>query len=67
MSKPTAKRDAILLEIAKRDLDVETLETRNMDGLDFKEQSAASLKRALEAAYEAGFKAGYAKASVDCY
>ena len=47
-------RDATLLEIAKRELGLATLETRRSDGLDFSDQSVWSLKAALEAAYEAG-------------
>lgn len=35
-------------------LDIDTLETRNSDGLDFHDVSVASLKAALVAAYEAG-------------
>lgn len=51
------QRDAELLAIAKAELNLETLETRNMDRLDFSDQGVASIKAALEAAYEAGFKA----------
>lgn len=43
-----------LTEIATRELGIETLETRNSDALDFHEVSAASLRKALEAAYRAG-------------
>jgi len=50
-------RDAKLLEIAMRELGLETLETRRSDGLDFSDQAVWSLKAALEAAYEAGQKA----------
>jgi hypothetical protein len=46
--------DTQLLAIAKRELDVETLTTRNSDSLDFHSLSAASIRRALWAAYEAG-------------
>lgn len=43
-------------KIAKEFLHLETLETRNSDSLDFKEQSVWGIKSALEAAYEAGKK-----------
>jgi hypothetical protein len=48
-----AKRQAIDA-IAAEHLRLETLETRNSDGLDFSDQAVWSLKAALEAAYEAG-------------
>ena len=41
-------------QIAAGHLGIETLETRNNDGLDFHEVSVWGLKAALEAAYEAG-------------
>lgn len=47
-------RDATLLEIARRELGRDTLETRRSDSLDFSDQAVWSLKAALEAAYEAG-------------
>ena len=40
--------------IAQRHLNIETLETRNSDSLDFHDVCVASLKDALEAAYKAG-------------
>lgn len=43
-----------LEEIARRELGVETLETRNSDRLDFVELSVWQLQAALEAAYLAG-------------
>jgi hypothetical protein len=51
-------RDSTLREIASRILDIETLETRRSDGLDFHEVAVWSVKQALEAAYEAGRTAG---------
>ena len=45
-----------LEKIAKEILWIETLETRNSDGLDFHEVSVWGLKEALEAAYKAGQK-----------
>jgi hypothetical protein len=51
-------KNEILATIAAHHLSVETLETRNSDGLDFSDQAIWSLKAALEAAYEAGRAAG---------
>lgn len=45
-----------LEKIAAEILRIETLETRNMDELDFHEVSVWGIKAALEAAYEAGRK-----------
>jgi hypothetical protein len=47
--------DKVIAKIAK-DLGFETLETRNMDSLDFREVSVGSIKAALEEAYRAGAK-----------
>ena len=44
------------LEIAKKKLGLDTLETRNSDSLDFRELPVWQLKEALEAAFEAGTK-----------
>lgn len=44
--------------IAREMLDLNTLETRKMDSLDFKEQAVWSIAKALDAAYEAGRLAG---------
>lgn len=43
-----------LEKIAQIILNLETLETRNSDSLDFKEQAVWSIKEALEQAYKAG-------------
>ena len=43
--------------IAKETLNLETLETRWSDSLDFNEHSVWSIKAALEAAFDAGKKA----------
>jgi len=43
-------------KIAAEILGLETLESRNMDSLDFSDQSVWQLKEALEAAYVAGRK-----------
>lgn len=55
-AKPT-KAELISL-IAEKHLRIETLETRNADGLDFHDVAVWSIKDALEAAFEAGRKAG---------
>ena len=41
-------------KIATTILDLETLETRNSDSLDFNELAVWQIKEALEAAYKAG-------------
>ena len=56
-TKPAA--DALLLEIAQKHFpDLETLETRNSDGLDFHDVAVWAIRAALENAYEAGRIAG---------
>jgi len=47
-------RDEALAEIAANILDLETLEARNSDGLDFHELAVWRIKAALEAAFAAG-------------
>ena len=49
--------DELLAEIAKKHLNLETLETRNSDSLDFHDVAVWSLKEALQEAYEAGLSA----------
>ena len=47
--------EALLLEIAQKHFpDLETLETRNSDGLDFHDVAVWAIRNALEAAYAAG-------------
>ena len=61
MDNEKARTDAMndsILKIAKSEFDLETLETRKMDSLDFTEQAVWSLKNALQRAYLAGRKAG---------
>lgn len=48
------KLNALLTEIAQEELQVETLEQRWSDNLDFYDVSVWGIKRALERAYEAG-------------
>ena len=50
-------RDQIITDIAEDALGIETLETRNMDGLDFYNVPVWGVKEALERAYEAGRRA----------
>ena len=46
--------EALLLEIAAKHFHIETLETRNSDGLDFYDVAVWSIRAALEAAFAAG-------------
>jgi hypothetical protein len=51
--------EALLLAIAQKHFpNIETLETRNSDGLDFHDVAVWAIRNALEAAYEAGRVAG---------
>lgn len=45
---------ALILEIAKCHLFLDTLETRNSDSLDFHEHAVWTIRSALAAAFEAG-------------
>ena len=47
-------KDQMLVQIAKDELHLETLETRKSDSLDFHDCAVWSIKAALAAAYEAG-------------
>jgi hypothetical protein len=51
-------KDELFTLIAQRHLNIETLETRKSDGLDFHDVAVWSIKDALDAAFEAGRKAG---------
>ncbi|SIS92017.1 DUF6900 domain-containing protein [Phaeovulum vinaykumarii] len=54
-AKPTSTApEALMLDIAKRHFFVETLDTRNSDGLDFHEVAVWAMRTALEEAYAAG-------------
>ena len=57
-TKPAQTRadaGALLLEIAQKHFpDLETLETRNRDSLDFHDVAVWAIRNALEAAYTAG-------------
>ncbi|MBX9633961.1 MAG: hypothetical protein K2X44_03180 [Magnetospirillum sp.] len=50
-------RDQALTEIATQILDLETLDTRKSDRLDFHELAVWQIKKALDAAYAAGREA----------
>jgi hypothetical protein len=65
--KPNAEaaRDAELLEIARRQFRIETLETRNWDRLDFHDVAVWAIRAALEDAFEAGRRASAATAPAD--
>ena len=56
----TAKANATIEKIAREVLDLETLETRKMDSLDFHDLAVWEIRKALEAAYEAGRQAARA-------
>lgn len=51
--KPATKEE-LFTQIAQQHLNIETLEERKSDSLDFKEVAVWSVKAALEAAFEAG-------------
>ena len=54
--------ESTLTQIAQATLDIETLETRMSDSLDFHDLAVWSIRNALIAAYEAGRVAGQANA-----
>lgn len=60
-----SSREAVLEEIARRELRIETLRTRNSDSLDFHHCGVASLKAALEEAYAAGVRDAHRKEAPD--
>ena len=57
-AKPTQHALKTADRIARDVLDLETLETRKMDSLDFHDTAVWSIKQALLDAYTAGFEAG---------
>ena len=52
-----AKREEEIQRIAREILFFETLETRNSDGLDFRDTAVWNVREALKAAFNAGLKA----------
>lgn len=59
----TTTYETLLARIAKKHLGLETLETRNMDSLDFYDLGVRSIHDALEAAFKAGVEVGASLAS----
>ncbi len=55
--------EQLLSQIAQQYLDVETLETRHSDRLDFHDLAVWSIKAALAAAYQAGVEQGRRQAA----
>lgn len=51
------KMNATIKNLALENFRIETLKTRNSDGLDFYEVAVWQVKAALEEAYKAGFEA----------
>jgi len=51
----TQERDALLDGIARRILQIETLETRKSDALDFHDLAVWNIRQALMTAYESGY------------
>lgn len=57
MPKATQQQlDQLLTDIAKKHLNIETLETRKSDSLDFHDVAVWCLKDALQEAYDAGLQ-----------
>jgi hypothetical protein len=52
-----SERDAVIATIAQVHLGLETLESRHLDSLDFKDHACWAIRDALRAAFEAGRKA----------
>ena len=50
--------DTILTLIAQKHLDIDTLQTRNADSLDFHDTAVWDIRDALEAAFKAGVELG---------
>jgi len=57
------RRDEMLTVLAIKHLNLQTLETRNSDSLDFSDQAVWSIKAALQEAYELGAQAALAAAA----
>ena len=61
IAKANAKANATIEKITREVLDLETLETRKMDSLDFHDLAVWEIRKALEAAYNAGRDAATGK------
>jgi hypothetical protein len=57
-----SEADAVIASIARTHLDLETLESRHSDSLDFKDQACWAVRDALRAAFEAGKQAARRRA-----
>ncbi len=55
-------KEALFAKIAKQHFNIDTLETRKSDSLDFHDVAVWCVRDALEAAYEAGKAAAKTKA-----
>ncbi len=62
---PTTTRDALILNIAQRQFNIETLETRNQDRFDFHDIAVWAIREALAEAFEAGRRTGRAETAAD--
>ena len=60
-----SKLEQLLTQIAQSKLDIETLETRKSDSLDFHDVAVWCLRDALEAAFNAGVEQGRKAAKSD--
>jgi hypothetical protein len=60
-----SKLEQLLTQIAQNKLDIETLETRKSDSLDFHDVAVWCLRDALEAAFNAGVEQGSKAAKSD--
>ena len=58
MSTLSQDFDRLIEQIAKKNMNVETLKTRNSDSLDFYDVAVWSMKKALEEAFIAGMNVG---------
>ena len=58
MSTLSQDFDRLIEQIAKKNMNVETLKTRNSDSLDFHNVAVWSIKKALEEAFIAGMNVG---------
>lgn len=65
ISEGTKSSDSVLSKIAKDILNIDSLETRNSDDVDFKEVSVWGLKKALKLAYRAGKKDKLSESVID--
>ncbi len=55
-NKTSPALESLFAKIAQEHLDIDTLETRGRDRLDFHDLHVAGIVKALQAAYDAGFR-----------